>query len=67
MPGANFKVDRSEWKHDPDHDPANGGSDWYEHVLGDGGLRSRPRGAAYVTVPGPPRGAPRSGDVMAHP
>ncbi|MFJ3134781.1 DUF4157 domain-containing protein [Streptomyces sp. NPDC086843] len=32
MPGANFKVDRSEWKHDPDHDPANGGSDWYEHV-----------------------------------
>ncbi|MFD7686590.1 DUF4157 domain-containing protein [Streptomyces sp. NPDC059781] len=32
MPGASFKVDRSEWEHDPDHDPADGGSDWYEHV-----------------------------------
>ncbi|MDR6973724.1 hypothetical protein J2X68_000393 [Streptomyces sp. 3330] len=32
MPGASFKVDRSEWRQDPGHDPANGGSDWYEHV-----------------------------------
>ncbi|OQR65488.1 hypothetical protein B6E66_03950 [Streptomyces maremycinicus] len=32
MPGANFKVDRSEWVQDPGHKPANGGSDWYEHV-----------------------------------
>ncbi|MEU9270168.1 DUF4157 domain-containing protein [Streptomyces sp. NPDC048251] len=32
MPGANFKVDKSEWVQDPGHDPANGGSDWYEHV-----------------------------------
>ncbi|WP_314221543.1 eCIS core domain-containing protein [Streptomyces zaehneri] len=32
MPGASFKVDRSEWVQDPGHDPANGGSDWYEHV-----------------------------------
>lgn len=32
MPGANFKVDRSEWKQDPSHVPANGGSDMYEHV-----------------------------------
>lgn len=32
MPGANFKVDRSEWVRDPGHKPANGGSDWYEHV-----------------------------------
>ncbi|MFF3072779.1 DUF4157 domain-containing protein [Kitasatospora sp. NPDC057936] len=32
MPGATFRVDRSEWRRDPGHDPANGGSDWYEHV-----------------------------------
>ncbi|MET8167505.1 DUF4157 domain-containing protein [Streptomyces sp. NPDC005329] len=32
MPGAHFKVDKSEWVQDPGHDPANGGSDWYEHV-----------------------------------
>ncbi|MFJ8182406.1 hypothetical protein [Streptomyces sp. NPDC096105] len=32
MPGANFEVTGSEWKHDPDHDPAYGGSDRYGHV-----------------------------------
>ncbi|MEU1369545.1 DUF4157 domain-containing protein [Streptomyces sp. NPDC005803] len=32
MPGANFKVDRSEWFQDPGHDPASGGTAWYEHV-----------------------------------
>ncbi|WP_398930792.1 DUF4157 domain-containing protein [Streptomyces sp. 130] len=32
MPGANFKVTRSEWKQDPHHDATKGGSAWYEHV-----------------------------------
>ncbi|MGW2909449.1 eCIS core domain-containing protein [Streptomyces asoensis] len=32
MPGAGFRVDKSEWVQDPGHVPANGGSDWYEHV-----------------------------------
>lgn len=32
MPGANFKVTRSEWRQDPRHKADKGGSDWYEHV-----------------------------------
>ncbi|NEC07153.1 DUF4157 domain-containing protein [Streptomyces sp. SID7909] len=32
MPGANFKVTRSEWRQDPSHKADKGGSDWYEHV-----------------------------------
>ncbi|WNI23104.1 DUF4157 domain-containing protein [Streptomyces sp. ITFR-16] len=32
MPGASFKVTKSEWKQDASHDPTKGGSAWYEHV-----------------------------------
>ncbi|APE23226.1 eCIS core domain-containing protein [Streptomyces venezuelae] len=32
MPGARFKVTKSEWKKDPGHQASNGGTDWYEHV-----------------------------------
>nr|WP_229881528.1 DUF4157 domain-containing protein [Streptomyces alanosinicus] len=33
LPGASFRVTASEWRHDPGHLPANGGTDWYEHVI----------------------------------
>ncbi|MGW0871932.1 eCIS core domain-containing protein [Streptomyces sp. NPDC002740] len=32
MPGAKFKVTKSEWKTDAAHSPTDGGTDQYEHV-----------------------------------